>query len=73
MTPFEIGDTIKISDVKLPEGAKPVIERDFTIATITEPRRVEVEEEAAEEGAEGAAEGEEKAEGGEEKAEGKEE
>lgn len=78
MTPFEIGDSIKISDVKLPEGAKPVIDdRDFTIATLAEPRRIEEptdeEGEEGEEGAEGeAAEGEEgeAAEGGEEKAEG---
>ncbi|MEZ5800237.1 MAG: hypothetical protein R3D29_06980 [Nitratireductor sp.] len=31
----EIGDSIHISHVKLPEGAKPTItDRDFTIATI---------------------------------------
>lgn len=77
LTPFNIGDSIKISDVKLPQGAKPVIDdRDFTIAQIAAPRTVEVEEEEGEEGAEGeAAEGAEgeAAEGGEEKAEGGEE
>jgi len=44
LTPFDIGDVIKISDVKLPEGAKPVIDRDFTIATINEPRVAEIED-----------------------------
>jgi large subunit ribosomal protein L25 len=35
LTGREIGDTIRISDVKLPEGAEPVItDRDFTIATV---------------------------------------
>jgi large subunit ribosomal protein L25 len=47
LTPFNIGDAIKISAVKLPKGAKPAIEgRDFTIATIAQPRAV-IEEEAA--------------------------
>lgn len=58
LTPFAIGDAIKISAVTLPAGAKPAIQgRDFTIATIAAPRAV-VEEETAEEGAaeEGAAE-----------------
>lgn len=60
----EIGDSIKMSDAVLPEGTKPVIDdRDFTIATIQEPKEY-VEEEIepiAEEGEEGeaAAEGEE--------------
>lgn len=66
LTPYEIGDSIHINDIKLPEGTKAVIERNFTIATITEPRKVEVVEDEAEEGAaegEAAAEGEEKAEG----------
>ena len=31
----EIGDTVRISDIPLPEGAEPVIaDRDFTVATI---------------------------------------
>ncbi len=35
LTGREIGDTIRVSDVKLPEGAEPVItDRDFTIATV---------------------------------------
>ncbi len=45
---FEIGDSIKISDAIMPDGAKPAIDdRDFTLATIAAPRTVE-EEEAAE-------------------------
>jgi large subunit ribosomal protein L25 len=34
---MEIGDNITISSVKLPEGAKPTIERDFVIAQISAP------------------------------------
>ncbi len=53
----EIGDSVHISQVKLPEGATPTItDRDFTILTIASPT-VHVEEEAA------AAEGEELPEG----------
>ena len=59
----EIGDAVKISNIKLPEGVAPTIaDRDFVIATLVPPT-VEVEtktEEAAEEGA---------TEGAEEKAE----
>ncbi|WP_299691778.1 50S ribosomal protein L25/general stress protein Ctc [uncultured Tateyamaria sp.] len=32
-----VGDSITISSVSLPEGAKPTIDRDFVIATITAP------------------------------------
>ena len=40
----EIGDAIKISNIDLPEGVKPVInDRDFVIATLAPPT-VEVEE-----------------------------
>lgn len=36
LTGLDIGDNVKISDIKLPEGAEPTItDRDFTIATIT--------------------------------------
>lgn len=39
LTGFEIGDAIKISAVKLPAGVTPAItDRDFTIATIIEPK-----------------------------------
>lgn len=78
----EQGDSVNISDATLPDGVTPVIEdRDFTIATIMAPRKIE--EPVVEEGAEGAegaegeaaegAEGDAPAEGGEEKAEGGEE
>jgi large subunit ribosomal protein L25 len=33
----EIGDVVHISDVTLPEGAKPTIDRDFVIANLTAP------------------------------------
>ena len=49
---FELGDSVHISHVKLPEGAKPTIDdRDFTIATITVPSSVKsaMQEEAGEE------------------------
>ncbi|SFS02081.1 50S ribosomal protein L25/general stress protein Ctc [Yoonia litorea] len=36
----EMGDTISISSVTLPEGAKPTIDRDFVIANISAPRSV---------------------------------
>ncbi len=64
---FKIGDSVKISNAVLPEGAKPAIDdRDFTLATVAAPRVIveDEPEEAAEgeEGAEASAEGE-KAEG----------
>jgi large subunit ribosomal protein L25 len=34
---LEVGDTITISDVDLPSGAKPTIDRDFVIANISAP------------------------------------
>jgi large subunit ribosomal protein L25 len=62
----EHGDSINVSDANLPEGAKPVIDdRDFTIATLLAPKKVEEVEETAE-GEEGEEGGEgEAAEGGE--------
>ena len=33
----EVGDSITISSVSLPEGAKPTIDRDFVIATVSAP------------------------------------
>jgi len=40
----EIGDAVKISNIKLPEGVKPtILDRDFVIATLAPPT-VEVEE-----------------------------
>ncbi len=77
LTPFNIGDAVKISDAIMPEGSTPAIDdRDFTIATLMAPRAV-VEEEVEVEGEDGeVAEGEEGAEGeaaeggGDEKTEG---
>jgi len=34
---MNIGDTLTISDITLPEGAKPTIDRDFVIANISAP------------------------------------
>ena len=52
----DIGDSLHISHVTLPEGVRPAItDRDFTIATISAPtvfREEEEEAEAAEEAAE---------------------
>jgi large subunit ribosomal protein L25 len=69
---LEIGDSIHISNVKLPEGSTPAIEdRDFTVATIVAPSAMKAEEEtAAPEGdvptvGDDEAEGEADAEGGE--------
>ncbi len=45
----EYGDAVKMSDAILPEGSKPVIsDRDFTIATIVEPREEPTEDELSE-------------------------
>lgn len=77
----EQGDAVKISNVSLPAGTKPVIDdRDFTIATILAPRSMaelealeEAPEEGSMEGAEDGAEGEEGASEGEEAEEGAQE
>jgi len=59
LTGLDIGDSVHISSVSLPEGVVPTItDRDFTIATIAAPTVVQ-EEAAEEEEAEEAAEGEE--------------
>jgi large subunit ribosomal protein L25 len=54
LTNFKIGDTITISDVALPEGSKPTIDRDFVIANIAAPRALAAadDEEETEETAE---------------------
>jgi large subunit ribosomal protein L25 len=57
LTNLEIGDSVHISAVQLPEGVRPVIsDRDFTIATIAAP--TVVKEEAAEAAAAALAEAE---------------
>ena len=74
---LEIGDSIHISQVKLPQGVVPAnTDEDFTVATIVAPSAMKAEEEEAapagevptvegEEGEGGAAEGGEAGEGGE--------
>ncbi len=37
LTGLDIGDTVTISDITLPEGTKPTIDRDFVIANISAP------------------------------------
>lgn len=50
LTGLEIGDSIHISHVKLPEGVEPAItDRDFTIATIASPSTEVVEKAEGEE------------------------
>jgi large subunit ribosomal protein L25 len=44
-----IGDVVHISDVPLPEGTKPVIDRDFVVANITAPSGLVSAEAEAEE------------------------
>ena len=63
---LEIGDTITISDVTLPAGAKPTIDRDFVIANISAPSALASasDDDAAEDGEGEAPEAE--AEGGDE-------
>lgn len=51
---LEIGDSVHISNVSLPDGVKPTIDRDFTIATIAAPTVAPVEDEEGDEDAEGA-------------------
>lgn len=46
LTGLDIGDSVHISDVSLPEGVSPAIaDRDFTIATVAAPTVMPVEEE----------------------------
>ena len=56
---LEIGDTIRISSVALPEGVVPLItDRDFTVASVASPTVVKEPETPAEDEAEGEGEGE---------------
>ena len=61
LTGFEIGESIHISALSLPEGTETITDRDFTIATVAAPTVMTAEEEAEEAGV--AAEGEEGEEG----------
>ncbi len=59
----EIGDSIKISNIELPEGVNPTItDRDFVVSTLVPPT-IEIEEEKPEEEEVEGEEGEEGAEG----------
>jgi large subunit ribosomal protein L25 len=54
LTGLEIGDSIHISAISLPEGVEPTIaDRDFTVATIAAPTIVAEPSEEEEEGTEG--------------------
>ena len=72
---LDIGDTINISDIEMPEGARPMVtDRDFVIANIAAPSSLksaddedETEDEAVE-GAEGAEDAEAEASGDDETA-----
>ena len=51
---LEIGETINISDITLPEDTRPVIaDRDFVIANIAAPGGAADDEDVAEDAAEG--------------------
>ncbi|MCF2905162.1 50S ribosomal protein L25/general stress protein Ctc [Octadecabacter sp. CECT 8868] len=50
LTGLEIGDTITISSIKLPEGAKPTIDRDFVIANLQAPASLTSAEDDEDEG-----------------------
>tara|TARA_A100001037_G_scaffold306072_1_gene349015 strand:- start:1201 stop:1884 length:684 start_codon:yes stop_codon:yes gene_type:complete len=53
LTGLDVGDSVHISEITLPDGVKPTItDRDFTIATIAAPTVVPVEEEEPAEGGE---------------------
>jgi large subunit ribosomal protein L25 len=56
LTGLDINDSLHISSVALPEGVRPTIKRDFTIATIAAPAGVKEEVRAAAEAAAKAAE-----------------
>ena len=61
---LDIGDTVTISDVTLPQGARPTIDRDFVIANISAPsglRSSESEDDGGEEAETDAPEAEEAA------------
>jgi len=50
LTGFEIGDSIHISALNLPDGVDPITDRDFTVATVAAPTVMTAEEEAEEAG-----------------------
>ncbi|MDJ0995526.1 MAG: 50S ribosomal protein L25/general stress protein Ctc [Dinoroseobacter sp.] len=60
LTGLNVGDTVTISSVTLPDGAKPTIDRDFVIANISAPSGLRSADNEAEDTSEEAA-GEEEA------------
>jgi len=59
LTGLDTGDSVKISDIAMPEGCEPTItDRDFTIATIAAPSALKAEEAEEAEAEEADAEGE---------------
>jgi len=71
LTGLDVGDTVTITDITLPEGAKPTVDRDFVIANISAPSSLrsaddEDEDVTGEEGAEGEADSEAQADGSQE-------
>ena len=46
LTGLDVGDVITISSVKLPEGARPTIDRDFVIANLSAPSSLKSYEDA---------------------------
>ena len=61
LTGKDVGDVIHISEIALPEGVRPTVDRDFVIANISAPSALrgadaDTEEEAGEEAAEESAE-----------------
>ena len=71
LTGLDVGDTVTITDITLPEGAKPTVDRDFVIANISAPSSLrsaddEDEDVTGEEGAEGEADADAQADGSQE-------
>ncbi len=60
LTGLEVGDVIHISDITLPAGAKPTIERDFVIGNISAPSGLRGADEETDEEVETEVIGEEK-------------
>jgi len=63
---LEIGDTVHIDDITLPEGAEVAHEVNFTVINLAAPKKAEPESEAVETAEAGEAAGEEAAEASEE-------
>ncbi len=66
LTGTDIGTSLKISSVKLPENVKPtILDRDFVVATVAAPTIIKEPEKPSEEAAKDGVEGETPAEGAE--------